>query len=359
MRYNTPVIKKDQPDDSFKFRPLPQAVGQYPYHLNLSDVVPDCAGQDKLTFHMVGDTGSVRKPEAQQGVIDEMVAQFDEDEPPSFLYHLGDLVYHYGETGQYANQFFKPYENYPAPIFAIAGNHDSDVNPDSKPYQSLDAFTQVFCDTEPKTIAFSNNSQRKSMVQPNIYWTLDTPLATIIGLHSNVPKYGIITPEQRAWFLNELRTADTTKMLIICVHHAPFTADTNHGSSLYMIDFLESAYQETAVKPDIVFSGHVHNYQRFVKQYPDGKAVPYIVAGGGGFDELHSIADSDDTRFTADSALFNHMRLESYCDTKHGFLKIAITKTNGGFNLTGKYYAVSSENITHATLIDSFTILKG
>lgn len=358
MKYTTPVIKKNQPDDSFKFRPLPQPVGTYPYHLNLSDVVPG-TGTDKLIFHMVGDTGSVRKPEAQQGVIDDMIKQFDEDERPSFLYHLGDLVYHYGEAGQYADQFFRPYENYPAPIFAIAGNHDSDVNPDGEAYQSLYAFTKVFCATEPKKIAFSNNSRRKSMVQPNVYWALDTPVATIIGLHSNVPKYGIITPGQRAWFLNELRTADTNKMLIVCVHHAPFTADTNHGSSLYMINFLESAYQEAGIKPDIVFSGHVHNYQRFIKQYPDGKIIPYIVAGGGGFDELHSIADSDDTRFTADSSLFDHVRLESYCDAKHGFLKIAIAKTEGQLKLTGQYYAVNNENITQAKLLDSFTILKG
>lgn len=358
MKYTTPVIKKNQPDDSFKFRPLPQPVGHYPYHLNLSDVIPGTV-TDKLVFHMVGDTGSVRKPEAQQGVIDDMIKQFDEDERPSFLYHLGDLVYHYGEAGQYANQFFGPYENYPAPIFAIAGNHDSDVNPDSEAYQSLDAFTKVFCDTEPKKIAFSNNSRRKSMVQPNVYWALDTPVATIIGLHSNVPKYGIITPGQRAWFLNELRTADIKKMLIVCVHHAPFTADTNHGSSLYMINFLESAYREAGIKPDIVFSGHVHNYQRFIKQYPDGKIIPYIVAGGGGFDELHSIADSDDTRFTADCALFDHVKLENYCDAKHGFLKITLVKTEGQLKLTGQYYAVCSENITQAKLIDSFTILKG
>jgi hypothetical protein len=98
MKYTTPVIKKDQPDDSFKFRPLPQPVGRYPYHLNLSDVIPGI-NTDKLVFQMVGDTGSVRKPEAQQGVIDEMIKQFDEGDRPSFLYHLGDLVYHYGEGG--------------------------------------------------------------------------------------------------------------------------------------------------------------------------------------------------------------------------------------------------------------------
>jgi hypothetical protein len=57
--------------------------------------------------------------------------------------------------------------------------------------------------------------------------------------------------------------------------------------------------------------------------------------------------------------LFDAVKLESYCDTKHGFLKIAIAKTNDSLKLTSEYYAVSNENVTHATLIDSFTILKG
>jgi hypothetical protein len=32
------------------------------------------------------------------------------------------------------------------------------------------------------------------------------------------------------------------------------------------------------IRPDIVFSGLVHNYQRFAKHYPDGTHLPYIVA---------------------------------------------------------------------------------
>ncbi|MFA6087124.1 metallophosphoesterase [Mucilaginibacter sp.] len=357
MKYTTPVIKKDQPDDNYKFKPLPSPTGKYPYHLALSNIIPDTSA-DQLIFHMAGDTGSVRRPESQKGVIDEMAAQYLTANAPNFLYHLGDLVYHYGEALQYDSQFFKPYENYPGPIFAIAGNHDSDVNPDTPPYNSLDAFTKVFCDTSPHTITFSGNSRRKSMPQPNIYWTLETPLATIIGLHSNVPKYGVITTEQREWFIAELKAADPDKMLIVCVHHAPYSADINHGSSLYMISFLNGAYTETGIRPDIVFSGHVHNYQRFSKAYADGTSTPYIVAGAGGFDELHSIAAIEDERFTAYSPLFADVKLENYCDDRHGFLKITVTKENNLLSLTGEYYSVNP--ITNKALLsDSFILHKG
>eukprot|EP01132_Coremiostelium_polycephalum_P017489 gene17489-20932_t len=167
---------------------------------------------------------------------------------PQFLYHLGDIVYHFGEKEQYQKQFFEPYENYPGPIYAIAGNHDADVNPDNpEPYESLDAFYNVFCNTSSRTVYFAGTHSRKSQQQPNVYWTLNTELATIIGLYSNVPKYGSIGAAQRSWFIEELKRAGTLnqeKAIIVCLHHAPYSADTNHASSLPMIRFLNMAFEE-------------------------------------------------------------------------------------------------------------------
>jgi hypothetical protein len=45
------------------------------------------------------------------------------------------------------------------------------------------------------------------MTQPNVYWTLETPFANIIGLYSNVPEGGEIHQEQFDWFVNELSSA--------------------------------------------------------------------------------------------------------------------------------------------------------
>ncbi len=100
------------------------------------------------------------------------------EDQPAFLYHLGDIVYHFGEAAGYADQFLAPFECYPAPIYAIAGNHDTDVNPDSEePYESLEAFSAAFCNTSPKTIYFGEGSNRKSQIQPHIYWTMESPLS--------------------------------------------------------------------------------------------------------------------------------------------------------------------------------------
>jgi hypothetical protein len=366
-KYTTPVLKKNQPDDSYKFQPVPPPTGAFPFHLSLENIqpVPD---PSKLAFHMVGDTGSIRSPDFQKLVTSEMVRQYEKTEgtgfEPQFLYHLGDVVYNFGEASQYKRQFFEPYKAYPGPIFAISGNHDCDINPDSRvPYKSLDAFRAVFCDTQSRTVPFSGNAERKSMTQPNVYWTLVTPVANIIGLYCNVTKFGVITPEQRQWLIGELRTADAErpgKAILLCLHHAPFSADVNHGSSIPMTKFLEGVFEQTGIRPDVVFSGHVHNYQRFTKKYPGGETLPFVVAGGGGYDELHPVASTYDSRFTTNNALFNHVQLEKYCDTKHGFLKVLVEKTGNGITIQVQFYTLPHETrITpgmKAELADHFTV---
>jgi hypothetical protein len=97
-KFSKPVFKRDVPDDSFKYQPAPEPSGKYPYHLDLEsiDPVPD---QNKLSFHMVGDTGSIRTPDFQKLVVGEMVKQFEATEKtgyePQFLFHLGDVVYNF------------------------------------------------------------------------------------------------------------------------------------------------------------------------------------------------------------------------------------------------------------------------
>ena len=89
------------------------------------------AGQ--IVFHSTGDCGSTRGPQTQNMVTDKMVSDFQETEPsevPQFNLLLGDVVYSFGEVQYYYDQFYEPYRDYPAPILAIAGNHDGMVAPE-------------------------------------------------------------------------------------------------------------------------------------------------------------------------------------------------------------------------------------
>ena len=146
----------------------------------------------RIVFHAVGDTGGVHGTEAQEAVAHAMETQFTgkSDSPapddPAFFYHLGDVIYFNGETALYPTQFYEPYQYYPANIFAIPGNHDGDTQvqkgdpPDNQP--SLTGFVTNFCDSQRRYLS----PYRPTMTQPYVYWTLETPLATIIGLYSNV-----------------------------------------------------------------------------------------------------------------------------------------------------------------------------
>ena len=104
------------------------------------------AKSGQIVFHATGDTGSTRGPESQNLVADKMVADFTDDDAdrPLFFFHLGDVIYSFGEGQYYYDQFYEPYRDYPAPIVAIAGNHDGMVAPGTKA-ASLAAFLENFC----------------------------------------------------------------------------------------------------------------------------------------------------------------------------------------------------------------------
>src|SRR5690606_24811754 len=352
LKRRKPVILKYPVGNQTDLQPLPKPPGSWPFHLDIQDITSCEPTQavDTMEFHLVGDTGSRRQPEFQRRVARAMGAQIRSDEKgrkgPHFLLHLGDIVYDHGEAHEYASQFFMPYENYPAPVLALAGNHDGDINPAGPAYGSLDAFMAVFCDTQPRPLAFSGGSRRLSQIQPNVYWSLQTPLANFICLYGNIPKFGYIDDTQFDWLLHELRTFGREKgekVLFLCLHHAPYSADINHGSSRYMIDRLGRACALSGVLPDVVCSGHVHNYQRVSKQYPTGETVRYLVSGAGGYADLHRIADPDDGQVLDDPERFKGVTLENYCDTQHGFLKMHIERGEK-LTLTAEYYVVQSHS---------------
>src|SRR5574337_159619 len=184
-----------------QFQPLPQPTGPKPYHLSLEDVLPaDQISQNNdsksISFHAIGDTGGIVNGTPQQTVADALESDYVLSKP-AFFYHLGDVVYFYGEASNYYAQFYEPYMHYPAPILAIPGNHDGDVTVGSSP--SLSAFVENFCAPNPHLTPEAGEAPRDAMTQPNVYWTLDAPFLTIIGLYSNVPEGGQFQQDQLDW----------------------------------------------------------------------------------------------------------------------------------------------------------------
>jgi predicted phosphodiesterase len=105
-----------------------------------------------ITFHCVGDTGGIHEPQNQFAVADAMAADLAgksyQSGKPAFFYHLGDVVYYLGQEQYYYEQFYDPYRDYDAPIFAIPGNHDGMVSP-SLEQKTLEGFLDNFCTDAP------------------------------------------------------------------------------------------------------------------------------------------------------------------------------------------------------------------
>jgi hypothetical protein len=276
------------------FQPLPKPLGLPPYHYALSDnfksVAKHISDLGKMVFHVLGDSGGVKDAEFQSNVANQMVGVLGKGgaSAPQFCYHVGDVVYFTGAHDDYFSQFYEPYEQYTPPIFAIPGNHDGEVD-DPTAQTSLDGWVAYFMQANPDVDPVSQDSPRVGLNLPNPYWTLVTPLATFVGMYTNVPEGGSIDSVQQQWLTNEFATADEDLPLILALHHPIYSFDVFHSGSSKMADALENAIRDTGRVPNLVLAGHVHDYQRIEKAIAPSGPTPFIVVGNGGYHNLHQI----------------------------------------------------------------------
>jgi hypothetical protein len=285
--------------------------------------------------------------------MEKMVSDFDEKlapNVPSFFLHLGDVVYSFGESQYYYDQFYEPARNYPAPIFAIAGNHDGMVAPGSS-VPSLQAFVENFCTAgqAPHRTPETGELVRSAQIQPGIYYTLEAPFVRILCLYSNcLEDPGVISDQGTAYpylgktqvtflkaALERVKAESFAGALLIAVHHPGYVAqitngsDVNagkHGCSPAMLADIDAVCQSSGIWPHAVLSGHAHNYQRFTRM-KDGRQTPFIVAGNGGH-AANALTKKGEATLRAPmeqptlSDKSDRVIFESYDDQNFGYLRI-------------------------------------
>jgi kumamolisin len=261
-----------------------------------------CVAAKRICFHAAGDTGPSEASHVSTvaSVADAMTAELKAaavGEGPMFMFHLGDVVYSFGEHQYYYDQFYEPFRGYDAPIFAIPGNHDGFPSEESENTESLFAFLRNFCAAAPGPSPDSGGLVRSAMNQPGAYFTLDAPLVSIVGLYSNVLEGpGVISSEGGRYpTLDERQleflTAELTRLkpqreageraVILACHHPPLSVDEKHGGARGLAEDIDKAVAAAGLRPDVVLSGHAHLYQRYTRTVEGGE-FPYIVAGSGG-----------------------------------------------------------------------------
>ena len=326
------------------------------------------AGQ--IVFHSAGDTGATTAKAAlkdEYDVVDKMIADFDETDSaavPQFFYHLGDIVYSFGEHTYYYDQFYDAFRNYPAPIFAIPGNHDGLVPPvpptagesgnplPGDPRLSLSGFYANFCTPRFQHSSDAVGIARTTMIQPGVYFTLEAPLVRILGLYSNMLENpGVIsstkdpTKNGAAKFPNvpdvqlDYLEAALTRIkkekfkgaVILAMHHPPYTFG-KHVTSLVMLKEIDAICEKVGVWPHAVFSGHAHNYQRFTRTI-GRRQIPYVVCGNGGHPPLQKISVDPTLRTPIALPAFAQperkdlVSLDNYDFKSFGYLRVVVDTT--------------------------------
>ncbi len=335
------------------------------------EIVNGIQNVGKIVFHAAGDSGAsvAGKYRNELTVADQLTLDAqtsDAADRPSFLFHLGDVVYDFGESRYYYDQFYNPFRNYPAPIFAIPGNHDSFIVPNTPSGETpLTIFNRNFCATEPMVTAEAASLHRTAMTQPGVYFTLDAPFVRIIGIFSNaLEDPGVISSEGNKWKtvpdfqleflsaqLRNIKAQNYKGAVLLAVHHPPFSytppkgsagSGGNHGSSLDMLRQIDKICQKEGVYPHAFLSGHAHNYQRYTRTVRFGKSdfdVPFIVCGNGGHNvtalvhgrsghpALEPRPGTDVSYMDPRPAVkAGGLLLEKYDDTLFGYLRLTVDR---------------------------------
>ena len=332
-------------------------------------VIEKIKNAKKIIFHSCGDSGASeqRKYRNELKVSDQVTldsAQSDEANRPAFLFHLGDVVYNFGEAQYYYDQFYDAFRNYPAPIFAIPGNHDSFVVPGTPDNETpLAIFQRNFCAKQPVITNEARSLHRTAMTQPGVYFALDAPFVRIIGLFSNaLEDPGVISNEDGKWpvvkndqldflsaQLKRIKKENYKGAVLLAVHHPPYTympppkkgAGGNHSPSVVMLSQIDEVCLKEGIYPHAVLSAHAHNYQRFSRtmQFAGREIdVPFIVCGDGGHNvnplvrakkgepaqEPHPGSRVDYMEWKKAAITAKELWLEKYNDTNYGYLRIHV-----------------------------------
>ena len=212
---------------------------------------------------------------------------------PQALLMLGDNWY--GELAGGANsprwqkQFEEMYpaSDFPCPAYAVLGNHDYQMYPESK----VDAELQY------ARSGRSGGAATRWTMPARWYrfeFPAENPVITFLALDSNMPRTDgkekernfYLTAQQQAeqlvWLETELKRPRTTPYLCVLAHH-PVYSDGPHGDHAVLIREWDPLFRKYRV--DVFMAGHDHDLQHLEFA---GHPTSFFLSGGGGAD-LYSL----------------------------------------------------------------------
>jgi len=210
-------------------------------------------------FHDPKDT------EAANPAVRQALVQAVADTNPAFISFGGDIVYNGYDTNDWKvwDSETSIWREKKIPVYPALGNHDLHGN---------------------ENVALANYFQRFPDLKNSRYYSLRAANTVMLVLDSSLDE---TTGPQGKWLTQQLDAVPADiDFVFIVLHHPPYTSSSDekkfgggHSSRTteqMLAKMLETRQQNTAAR-FIVFSGHVHNYERH-----EHGGVTYFVLGGAG-----------------------------------------------------------------------------
>ncbi len=238
-------------------------------------------------FAVTGDT-------AQASAGQKKIAVQIVKSKPDYVFITGDLVYGRGRISEYRDKFYPIFNHdeadpsYGAPalrsilFIAVPGNHD--LSRDFSAFQDPMAYFYYWTQplngpaakvpelTGPADAAGRFRDAAGARYPRMANFSFDYGNAHWVALDS-MPYMDWTDAALREWLIADLKAAKDARWKFVGFHHPGFNSSKAHFNEQRM-RVLAPLFEEYGV--DIVFNGHVHNYQR---SYPL-KFVPKMQAGG-------------------------------------------------------------------------------
>jgi len=209
-------------------------------------------------FHDPKDTGPAN-PQARVALV-QAIAEAD----PAFICFTGDIVYNGYDTNDWKvwDSETSIWREKHIPVYPSLGNHD--LHGDQK-------------------VALGNYFQRFPELKGSRYYSVRAANSIILVLDSSMAE---AAGPQSEWLSDKLdHVPPEVDFVFLMFHHPPYTSSSDAGifggghsarSTEQALAKLLEERQTHARYRIVVFSGHVHNYERH-----EHGGVTYFVSGGG------------------------------------------------------------------------------
>jgi Icc-related predicted phosphoesterase len=229
---------------------------------------------------------------------------------PAFVSFTGDLVYNGNDANDWKvwDSETSPLRDKNIPIYPALGNHD--LHGDQK-------------------IALGNYFQRFPAIKNSRYYSVRAANTLTLVLDSSLDE---TSGPQSDWLTNKLdHLPADVEFVFFMFHHPPYTSSSDEkklggghsarAGEQHLAKLLEDRQAHASAR-FIVFSGHVHNYERH-----EHGGVTYFVSGGGGA-HAYPIERAPDDPYQSKEVNYHYLLVE----VDHHQLKVTMNRlelTNG------------------------------